>query len=75
MMDINEKVLLLAIYKKESDETLNDVVLKLENSKVFSLKDGKKLLKNLKTANYLNDGVLTMSGIEIAKQVELEFKI
>ena len=31
-MDIVEKVLLLAILKKESDETLNDVVLKLENT-------------------------------------------
>ena len=47
-MDINEKVLLLAILKKESAETLNDVVLKLENTGLFSLKEGKRLLKNLK---------------------------
>ena len=39
-MDIVEKVLLLAILKKESDETLNDVVLKLENTNLFSLKEG-----------------------------------
>ena len=44
-MDIVEKVLLLAILKKESDETLNDVVLKLENTNLFSLKAGKRLLK------------------------------
>ena len=31
-MDINEKILLLAILKKEPSESLNDVVLKLENT-------------------------------------------
>jgi hypothetical protein len=46
-MDINEKILLLAILKKEVDETLNDIVLKLENTNLFSLKEGKKLLKKL----------------------------
>lgn len=75
MMDLNEKVLLLAIYKREDDESLNDVILKLENSKVFSLKDGKKYLKNLKNANYIKDGVLTLVGQEMAKDVEKEFKI
>ena len=37
-MDINEKVLLLAILKKEDEESLNDIVLKLENTGLFSLK-------------------------------------
>lgn len=36
--------------KKESVETLNDVVLKLENTGLFSLKEGKRLLKILKRA-------------------------
>lgn len=48
-MDINEKVLLLAILKKEIDESLSDVVLKLENTGMFSLKEGKKIAK--KTQN------------------------
>ena len=37
-MDINEKVLLLAILKRDSNESLNDIVLKLENTGLFSLK-------------------------------------
>ena len=37
-MDINEKVFLLEILKKESNESLNDIVLKLENTGMFSLK-------------------------------------
>lgn len=74
-MDINEKVLLLAILKKESNETLNDIVLKLENTGMFSLKEGKKLLKKLKTEQYIDDSFLTFKGEAIAKNVEQEFKI
>ena len=74
-MDIVEKVLLLAILKKESDETLNDVVLKLENTNLFSLKEGKKLLKKLKSEEYLTDSYMTLKGEVIAKNVEQEFKI
>lgn len=74
-MDINEKVLLLAILKKESNETLNDIVLKLEDTGLFSLKEGKKLLKKLKTEQYIDDSFLTFKGEAIAKNVEQEFKI
>ncbi len=74
-MDINEKVLLLAILKKESEESLNDVVLKLENTGLFSLKEGKRLLKKLKKEEFLSDSFLTLKGDAIAKNVEQEFKI
>ena len=74
-MDINEKVLLLAILKKESVETLNDVVLKLENTGLFSLKEDKRLLKNLKKEQFVSDSFLTLKGEAIAKNVEQEFKI
>lgn len=74
-MDINEKVFLLAVLKKESDETLNDIVIKLEENGLFTLKEGKKLLKKLKTEQYLSDTFLTLKGEVIAKKVEAEFKI
>lgn len=74
-MDIVERVLLLAILKKESDETLNDVVLTLENTGLFSLKEGKRLLKKLKSEEYLSDSYLTLKGEVTAKNVEQEFKI
>ncbi|MBP9490353.1 MAG: hypothetical protein KBE77_02785 [Aliarcobacter sp.] len=74
-MDINEKVLLLAILKKESNETLNDIVLKLENTGLFSLKEGKRLLKKLKTEQFISDSFLTLKGDAIAKNIEQEFKI
>lgn len=75
MSDINEKVLLLAIYKKKADESINDVLLILENTRVFSLKEGKAYLKNLKKSNYIKDGSLTVVGEIKAKEIEQEFKI
>ena len=74
-MDIVERVLLLAILKKESNETLNDVVLTLENTGLFSLKEGKRLLKKLKSEEYISDSYLTLKGEVTAKNVEQEFKI
>ena len=74
-MDINERVLLLAILKKELDETLLDIVLKLENTGMFSLKEGKKLLKKLKNEEFVTESYLTLKGEVIAKNVEQEFKI
>ena len=74
-MDINEKILLLAILKKDTEESLNDVVFKLENTGMFSLKEGKILLKKLKSEQFLSDSYLTLKGEVIAKNVEQEFKI
>lgn len=74
-MDINEKILLLAILKKKDDETLMDIVQTLENTQLFSLKEGKRLLKKLKNEEFLTDGSLTFKGDLAAKEVEKEFKI
>jgi hypothetical protein len=68
-------VLLLAILKKEHDETFNDVVLKLEQSHLFTLKEGKKLLKALKSDGFIVDNTLTLKGELEAKEIEKEFKI
>ncbi|WP_072681662.1 hypothetical protein [Arcobacter sp. LA11] len=74
-MNINKKVLVLAIYKKEEDETLTDVIKKMDNTKVFTLKEGKKYLKELRKEQLVLDDYLTMMGIVKAKEIELEFKI
>lgn len=74
-MDINKKVFLLAIYKKEETETLNDIVIKLEETGLFSLKDGKKFLKEFKKEELVSESFLTLKGELIAKDIEKEFKI
>jgi len=75
MMDIEDKVLLLGIYKREEGESLKDVLLMLEDSQLFSLKDGKKRLKRLKSEGYIDGDILSVLGIKKAKEIEEEFKV
>lgn len=75
MDNIEQRVLLLGLYKKEEDETFNDVLGVMEESRVFTKKVGKKYLKNLKELNYITNDSFTMIGLAKAKEVEAEFKI
>ncbi len=72
---MEHKVLLLALLKKEPNESEKDVLMMLANARVFTLKEGKKLLKRLKAQGYVNEGGLTPKGVVEAKQVEEEFKL
>ena len=74
-MDINKKVLLLGIYKKEKDESLNDIVIKLESNGLFNLKEGKRLLKDLKKEKLVSQSGISLKGEFQAKEVENEFKL
>jgi hypothetical protein len=74
-LDIETRVLLLGILKKQNDETLNEVVLKLEQSHLFTLKEGKKRLKELKNQGFIGENSLTIKGELEAKNIEKEFKI
>lgn len=73
--NIEIRVLLLALYKKQEDESFNDILGVMEESRVFTRKVGKKYLKYLKSENYIAEDSLTMIGLEKAKEIELEFKI
>ena len=74
-MDINKKVLLLALLKRQGDESFNDVIAQLEQTKMFSFKEGKKLLKQLKDEDYIVQNHLSIKGELEAKKIEQEFKI
>jgi len=73
-MEIEEKVVLLAILKQQDLDT-KEILLQLEETGMFTLKDGKKVLKKLKDAEFVNDSGLTMTGITKAKEAEEEFKV
>ncbi len=75
MDNIEQRVLLLGLYKKQDDESFSDILGVMEESNVFTKKTGKKYLKNLKELKYITDDGFTMMGIQKAKEVELEFKI
>ena len=75
MDNIEQRVLLLGLYKKEENETFIDILGVMEESRVFTKKVGKKYLKNLKELNYITNDSFTMIGLSKAKEVEQEFKI
>ena len=60
--NIELRVLLLAIYKKEENESFQDILKTMENSRVFDIKTGKQLLQKLKTMNFINENSLTFLG-------------
>lgn len=74
-LEVENKVILLAILKKEDDESLQDVLLKLCETGMFDLKNGKKRLKELKKDGYIADGGLTMIGLQAAQDAQREFTI
>ncbi|RUM67495.1 MAG: hypothetical protein DSZ05_02565 [Sulfurospirillum sp.] len=74
-MQLEKKVLLLGIYTKEDDETIQEVLLKLEETGMFTLKEAKKLLKELKEEGYMEGSQLTLKGFDKGKEVAEEFKI
>jgi|AAUQ01.1.fsa_nt_gi hypothetical protein len=76
MPDILERVLLLAIYKKEDDESLGDVLKKLVHSGAFlNIKEAKNSLKILREKKYIVDNSLSMVGVLEAKKIEESFKL
>ena len=74
-MNIEKRVLILAIYKKKEGETLNDVLITLEETRLFTKKVGKRYLKELKKEGILVEGKLSFKGLRLAKDIEGEFKI
>ena len=73
--NINKRVLLLALYKKHDNESFNDIVLILSDNGLFSQKDGKKLLKELRDEEYIKDGNLTLKALAEAQIIENDFKL
>ncbi|WP_300369295.1 hypothetical protein [Hydrogenimonas sp.] len=74
-MTTEEKVFLLAILKREEGEGLRDILTMLENSRVFTMKEGKRLLKSLRSEGYIREGELTIKGEAAAKAAEEEFRL
>ena len=73
--DINKRVFLLAIFKKDPDETLDEVTKSLVNNGMFDLQEGRQVLKELEEAQYLVNKQLTIKGIAVATEAEAEFKL
>jgi len=72
--ELLKQVTLLGIMKKKPEETLNDVMVMLVDTGMYSMKEAKQIFKELKADKYLVDGQLTLKGITEAKAAEAMFK-
>ena len=69
-----KQVTLLGIMNRKSDETLDEVMHMLVGTGMYTLKEAKRIFKELKADKYLLDGQLTLKGITEAKAAEAMFK-
>ncbi len=72
--NVVERVCLLALMKKEADETLKDVQNMLVETGMFDMKECKKVFKMLQNEQYISNEQLTMKGVMEAKLAEEMFK-
>ena len=73
--NVVERVCLLALMKKEPDETLSDIQKMLVDTGMFEMKECKEVFKQLEDEQYISaTGSLTMKGVMEAKVAEEMFK-
>jgi len=72
--NVVERVCLLALMKKEADETLKDVQNMLVETGMFDMKECKKVFKMLQDEQYISNDSLTMKGVMEAKLAEEMFR-
>ncbi len=72
--NVVERVCLLALMKKEPEETLLDIQKMLVDTGMFEMKECKKVFKMLKEEQYISNDTLTMKGVMEAKLAEEMFK-
>ena len=71
---IEKRVFLLAISKKEEGESMKTILAMLVETGMFDAKEGKKVLQELRDANYVVGENLSMTGVIEADKAEKEFK-
>jgi len=73
--NVVERVCLLALMKKEPDESLSDIQKMLVETGMFDMKECKEIFKMLQDEQYISaEGSLTMKGVMEAKLAEEMFK-
>jgi len=72
--NVVERVCLLAMMKKEANESLLDIQKMLVETGMFEMKECKKVFKILHEEQYLSENKLTMKGVMEAKIAEEMFR-
>ena len=72
--NVVERVCLLAMMKKEPEETLWEIQKMLVDTGMFEIKECKHVFEMLEHEQYIFNDSLTMKGILEAKEAEKMFK-
>ena len=73
-LDIVKRVFLLAISKREGNESMKDTLISLVNTGMFDMKEGKQVLEELRDTKHIVGDNLSMTGVIEADKAEKEFK-
>jgi hypothetical protein len=73
-LEIEKRVFLLAVSKREEGESMDDVLKMLVETGMFDLKEGKTHLVELQNSNFIVGENLSMTGVIEADKAEKEFK-
>ena len=73
-LDILHQVTLLGILKKQSDESLDDVLDMLVDTGMYDKTEGKRVLDDLREQGYVVDDGLSFIGVNAAKEADEFFK-
>jgi len=68
-------VLLLALSKKESSETIEDILKMLESSGAMSLQEGHEIILDLKEKGAIVGDGLSFVGLALAKEAQQKFTL
>ena len=75
-LDIVKRVFLLAIAKREEDETMKETLESLVNTGMFDngMREAEQILESLRASNHVVGDNLSMIGVMVANEAEREFK-
>ena len=73
--DIEKKVILLKMLLREPNESVEEALGSLVDTKMFDMNRAKELYKELEDDGYIKDGNLTMLGEIEAKKAKEEFTL
>ena len=74
--DIEKKVILFKLLIKEPDESIDEALASLADTKMATLEEIKKLYKELQDSGYISEsGSLTMLGVTEAQKAKQEFTL
>ncbi len=73
--ELLEQVVLLALLHKEPNESVQDILAMLEESRAMTIAEGKEIISKLEKEGAVVDGKLSFVGMALANKAQEAFKL